>query len=62
MRFKSIPLVILLFSCFAACRAEGRYALVNASNVFLREEARYGSECVSQSRMGTLVEVLEQQG
>ena len=39
-----------------------KWAIVNASNVFLRAEARYGSECVSQSRMGTLVQVLERQG
>lgn len=49
----------------SAAKAEtpgGKWALVNASNVFLRAEARYGSECVSQSRMGTLVQVLETKG
>ena len=57
-----IPILIFLLCCLDACGGKSRYALVNASNVFLREEARYGSECVSQSRMGTLVEVLEQNG
>ena len=60
----------LLFSA-AACagKPQGlsgdggkKWAIVNASNIFLRAEARYGSECVSQSRMGTLVEVLEARG
>ena len=41
---------------------DSKWAIVNASNVFLRAEARYGSECVSQSRMGTLVQVLETTG
>ena len=43
--------------------AEGsRWAVVNVSDAFLRDEPRYGSECVSQTRMGTLVEVTERKG
>ena len=39
-----------------------QWAVVNVSDCFLRAEPRYGSECVSQSRMGTLVQVLERKG
>lgn len=39
-----------------------RWAVVNVSDAFMREEARYGSECVSQTRFGTLVQVLERKG
>lgn len=46
----------------SAGNSDSKWAIVNASNVFLRAEARYGSECVSQSRMGTLVQVLETSG
>ena len=46
----------------AAGNPDEKWAIVDASNVFLRAEARYSSECVSQSRMGTLVEVLETKG
>jgi cell wall-associated NlpC family hydrolase len=39
-----------------------QWAVVNVSDAFMREEPRYGSECVSQTRMGTLVQVLERKG
>lgn len=38
------------------------WAVVNVSDAFMRAEPRYGSECVSQTRMGTLVQVLERKG
>ena len=46
----------------SAGNTDAKWAIVNVSNAFLRAEARYGSECVSQSRMGTLVQVLETSG
>lgn len=39
-----------------------KWAIVNVSDAFMRAEPRYGSECVSQTRMGTLVQVLEHKG
>jgi len=39
-----------------------QWAVVNTSRAFLRGEARYTSECVSQTRMGTLVQVLDTKG
>ena len=39
-----------------------KWAIVNVSDAFMRDEPRYGSECVSQTRMGTLVQVLERKG
>ena len=41
---------------------DGQWAVVNASSAYMRAENRYSSECVSQTRMGTLVRVLEQKG
>ncbi|MBR5925063.1 MAG: C40 family peptidase [Bacteroidales bacterium] len=38
------------------------WAVVNVSDAFMRAEPRYTSECVSQTRMGTLVQVLERKG
>ncbi|MCR5561320.1 MAG: C40 family peptidase [Bacteroidales bacterium] len=43
-------------------RAEDEWAVVNTSSVFMRGEASYTSENVSQSRMGTPVQVLERTG
>ena len=43
-------------------RAEDEWAVVNTSSVFMRESASYTSENVSQSRMGTPVQVLERSG
>ena len=57
--------ILLGFACLAfslAAAAQEQWAVVNVSDCFLRDEARYGSECVSQSRMGTLVQVLERKG
>lgn len=54
-----------------SCRAQAQnnkiddntqWAVVNVSDAFMREEPRYTSECVSQTRMGTLVQVLERKG
>ncbi len=54
-----------------SCRAQAQnhkiddntqWAVVNVSDAFMRAEPRYGSECVSQTRMGTLVQVLERKG
>ena len=55
---------VILASCMrASAQDDGtRWALVNVSDCFMRAEPRYGSECVSQSRMGTLVQVLETKG
>jgi len=39
-----------------------QWAVVNTSRAFLRAETRYSSECVSQTRMGTLVQVLDTKG
>ena len=39
-----------------------QWAVVNVSDAFMRAEPRYTSECVSQTRMGTLVQVLERKG
>ena len=39
-----------------------QWAVVNVSDAFMRAESRYSSECVSQTRMGTLVQVLERKG
>ena len=39
-----------------------QWAVVNVSDAFMRAEPRYTSECVSQTRMGTLVRVLERKG
>ncbi|MBR4822070.1 MAG: C40 family peptidase, partial [Bacteroidales bacterium] len=54
---------ILLISCkMQAQNDNSRWAVVNVSDAFLRAEPRYTSECVSQTRMGTLVQVLERKG
>ena len=54
-----------------SCRAQAQnhkiddntqWAVVNVSDAFMRAEPRYTSECVSQTRMGTLVQVLERKG
>lgn len=49
----------LLFLCVSLPAREGRWAVVQTSGIFLRESADYTSENVSQSRMGTLVEILD---
>lgn len=55
--------VILLISCkMQAQNDNSQWAIVNVSDAFLRAEPRYTSECVSQTRMGTLVQVLERKG
>lgn len=41
---------------------EGEWAVINTSSVFMRGEASYTSENVSQSRMGTPVQVLDRTG
>ena len=60
-------MLFLALSCAAACaRAqalpEGDWAVVNTSCVFMRAKASYTTENVSQSRMGTPVQVLESSG
>ena len=50
-----------------ACVVKGQddgtqWAVVAVSDAFMRDEARYGSECVNQCSMGTLVQVLERRG
>ena len=42
--------------------APGKWAVVNVPDAPLRAEAGYSSECVSQSRMGMVVEVLDKSG
>lgn len=57
-----------MFACIApACVVKGQdegtqWAVVAVSDAFMRDEARYGSECVNQCSMGTLVQVLERKG
>ena len=46
----------------APAMPEGEWAVVNTSSVFMRGEASYTSENVSQSRMGTPVQVLDRPG
>lgn len=45
-----------------AALPEGEWAVVNTSSVFMRGEASYTAENVSQSRMGTPVQVLARTG
>ena len=55
--------VLLLAAVFpSAAQAGEEWAVVNATEAFMREEPRYGSELVSQTRMGTLVKVLDRSG
>lgn len=57
-----------MFVCLVpACVVKGQddgtqWAVVAVSDAFMRDEPRYSSECVSQCRMGTLVQVLERKG
>ena len=56
-----------LVACFGQTKKASaddgtQWAVVNVSDAFMREEPRYTSECVSQTRMGTLVQVLERKG
>ena len=61
-----ILLTLLAWSTGGCARAQalpdGEWAVVNTSSVFMRGEASYTSENVSQSRMGTPVQVLERTG
>lgn len=61
-----ILLALLAWSAGGCARAqalpEGEWAVVNTSSVFMRGEASYTSENVSQSRMGTPVQVLARTG
>ena len=61
-----ILLALLAWSTGGCARAqalpEGEWAVVNTSSVFMRGEASYTSENVSQSRMGTPVQVLDHTG
>ena len=61
-----ILLALLAWSTGGCARAqalpEGEWAVVNTSSVFMRGEASYTSENVSQSRMGTPVQVLDRTG
>ena len=61
-----ILLALLAWSTGGCARAqalpEGEWAVVNTSSVFMRGEASYTSENVSQSRMGTPVQVLARTG
>ena len=59
--------VFMLMSCRAQAQNNRindntQWAVVNVSDAFMRAEPRYTSECVSQTRMGTLVQVLERKG
>lgn len=59
-------LAALAFMPFAAAAQDGKtpasWAVINVPDAPLRAEAGYTSECVSQSRMGTVVEVLDKTG
>ena len=61
-----ILLALLAWSTGGCARAqalpEGEWAVVNTSSVFMLSEASYTSENVSQSRMGTPVQVLDRTG
>ena len=63
----TIALCVGILSCFGqtnkpAAKDNTQWAVVNVSDAFMRAEPRYTSECVSQTRMGTLVQVLERKG
>ena len=63
----SLALCVGILSCFGqtnkpAAKDNTQWAVVNVSDAFMRAEPRYTSECVSQTRMGTLVQVLERKG
>lgn len=63
LRFAILLIAALTSSCAARGKDDGsQWAVVAVSDAFMREEARYGSECVSQCSMGTLVQVLERSG
>lgn len=63
MKYLFFLLLTLLGGCNAAqAGPEGEWAVINTSSVFMRGEASYTSENVSQSRMGTPVQVLERTG
>lgn len=61
---------VAVIMCSACARADAKavlpdgdhWAVVNTSSAYMRAETRYSSECVSQTRMGTLVQVLERKG
>ena len=53
---------LLAGCCNARAIPDGEWAVINTSCVFMRSEASYTSENVSQSRMGTPVQVLERSG
>ena len=53
---------LLAGCCNARAIPDGEWAVINTSCVFMRSEASYTSEDVSQSRMGTPVQVLERSG
>lgn len=61
-----ILLALLAWSTGGCARAQalpdGEWAVINTSSVFMRGEASYTSENVSQSRMGTPVQVLDRTG
>ena len=63
----SLAFCVGILSCFGqtnkpAAKDNTQWAVVNVSDAFMRAEPRYTSECVSQTRMGTLVQVLERKG
>lgn len=62
MRKVAFFVLFLALAGMHSVLAQDQWAIVNVSDCFMREEPRYGSECVSQSRMGTLVQVLERKG
>ncbi len=61
-----ILLALLAWATGGCARAQalpdGEWAVINTSSVFMRGEASYTSENVSQSRMGTPVQVLARTG
>lgn len=61
-----ILLALLAWATGGCARAqalpEGEWAVINTSSIFMRGEASYTSENVSQSRMGTPVQVLARTG
>ncbi len=57
-------ILLINVSCAQGRAADdgSKWAVVNVSDAFMRSEPRYMSDCVSQTRMGTLVQVLERKG
>ena len=59
---RSLMISLALFLSVPALSQQSRWAVVDLSDIFMREKPSYTSQNVSQTRMGTLVEILDQTG